>query len=302
MLSASKSEVTVVIPAMNRAHLLPRALESVKRQTVAPFEVLVVDDASSDSTADVAREGGARVVSMPQRSGSGPARNAGIAAAQTEWIAFLDSDDEWDAEHLELLLLAAHGRDDHVLVCAPAQTSSGRAIGNVTGRLLELTPARLLVPGDAIVTSGTMARRSVLEAVGGFRALPRAQDLDLWLRVLERGPGLATTSPTVHYHEHPGQASTDADLMRACFELIIADYSDRPWLTSRVRTASYGRVIWDDLRKGQRARDWRLAGRSALWLVTHPWAWTAVLRLLRQRRQSRVRGAESAAASASGPG
>jgi glycosyltransferase involved in cell wall biosynthesis len=287
------SDVTVVIPAMNRAHLLPRALESVARQTVAPFEVLVVDDASSDSTAEVARACGARVLSMPQRSGSGPARNAGIAAAQTTWIAFLDSDDEWDANHLELLLLAA---GDHVLVCAPAQTSSGRAIGNVTGRPLELTPARLLVPGDAIVTSGTMARRSVLEAVGGFTALPRAQDLDLWLRVLERGPGLATTSPTVRYHEHSSQASTDADLMRECFESIIHDFSDRSWLTARVRTASYARIVWDDLRKGQRVRDWPLARRSAGWLATHPWAWTALLRLLRQRRRGRARGAESAAA------
>jgi hypothetical protein len=84
--------------------------------------------------------------------------------------------------------------------------------------------------------------------------------------------------------------------------LIIDDYSDRPWMTSRVRTASHGRVIWDDLRKGQRAHDWRLSGRSAVWLAAHPWAWTAVLSLLMQRRRSRARGAESAAASASDPG
>jgi glycosyltransferase involved in cell wall biosynthesis len=290
------SDVTVVIPAMNRAHLLPRALESVARQTVAPFEVLVVDDASSDSTAEVARACGARVLSMPQRSGSGPARNAGIAAAQTTWIAFLDSDDEWDANHLELLLLAA---GDHVLVCAPAQTSSGRAIGNVTGRPIELTPARLLVPGDAIVTSGTMARRTVLETVGGFSALPRAEDLDLWLRVLERGPGLATTSPTVRYHEHSSQASADTDLMRECFESIIDSFSDRSWMTARVRTASYARVVWDDLRNGQRNRDWTLVGRSAKWLVTHPLAWFAVVQLLRQRRLGRTRGAGHVSARAS---
>jgi glycosyltransferase involved in cell wall biosynthesis len=283
---------------MNRAHLLSRALDSVKRQTFPPFEVIVVDDASSDSTAEVARTHGARVLTMPQRSGSGPARNAGIAAAETEWIAFLDSDDEWEPQHLELLLRASA---PHVLVCAPAHTTSGRAIGNVTGRPVDLTSARLLVPGDAIVTSGTIVRRHVLEKVGGFRALARAQDLDLWLRVLECGSGLATTTGTVLYHEHLEQASRDADLMRECFDWIIEHYSDRPWLTSRVRTASYGRVMWDDLRKGQRKRDWPLVRRSAKWLATHPWAWTAVLRLLRGRRLSRVRGAERSVASAGQP-
>jgi glycosyltransferase involved in cell wall biosynthesis len=291
------SEVTVVIPAMNREALLPRALDSVMRQTVAPLEIVVVDDASSDSTAMVARARGVRVLTMPQRSGAGQARNVGISAAHTDWVAFLDSDDEWEPDHLKLLL---HASRNHVLVCAPAQTTSGRAIGNVTGRQVLLTPGRLLVPGDAIVTSGTMVRRSVLEAVGGFGTLIHAEDLDLWLRVLERGSGVATNTCTVLYHQHSSQSSSDVDSMRESFESIMAQYSDRPWLTRRVRTASYGRVIWDDLRKGQRNRDWMLAARSAKWLATHPLAWSAVLQLLRQRRRGRVRGANRVSAQVSG--
>jgi hypothetical protein len=136
----------------------------------------------------------------------------------------------------------------------------------------------------------------VLGAVGGFSALPRAQDLDLWLRVLEQGPGLATSVPSVRYHEHLTQASRDSELMREAFDSILNRYSDRPWLTSRVRSAAYGRVVWDDFRAAQRAREWPQAASRAFWLASHPPAWRAVALLLRQRRFGRDRGAAAKAA------
>jgi glycosyltransferase involved in cell wall biosynthesis len=281
----SDTRVAVVIPAMNRETMILRALASIGSQTRVPDEIIVVDDASTDRTAHIAREAGATVVVMSERSGSGPARNAGIRATKATWIAFLDSDDEWEPRHLEMLLRQAGSAN---LVTAPALDSSGRLRGNASRRLSPLSPKMLLVPGDAVVTSGTMVRRDALIAAGLFRALPRAQDLDLWLRVLESGPGVASGVPTVKYHEHPTQASKDADLMRQAFVSILDEYSDRPWLTPGVRLRSNTAHVWDSLRAAQSKRQWSPAIKQGAWFVQHPSAVPALAQLLLRRRQTRA--------------
>lgn len=279
-------DVTVVMPAMNRAHLIGRALASVAAQTVAPRRVVVVDDASDDGTAEAARAAGAEVHVMPARSGSGPARNAGIAAATTEWIAFLDSDDEWLPHHLETVLGHARG---HVLASTAATSTSGRWLGSPRPGPVPVTPRSMLVPSDLVVTSATVARRDVLEDVGLFRPLPRAQDMDLWIRALERGSGVAVGEATVFYHEHATQAVKDVDLMRAAFDRILQDYAERPWMSRGVRSGALSRVTWDDLRTAQRAHDAPSALRHAAWFASHPAASLALLRVLRQRARCRAR-------------
>ncbi len=89
--------VSVVIPAYNRADLLPRAIASVLDQTFTDYEIIVVDDASSDDTGAVARnsDGPVRVVRNDVNRGLGGARNSGIVVASGTYVAFLDSDDEW---------------------------------------------------------------------------------------------------------------------------------------------------------------------------------------------------------------
>lgn len=281
----TEPRVAVVVPALNRETMIPRALASIRAQTRPPDEIIVVDDASTDGTALVAKEAGATVIVMPERSGSGPARNAGIEATTAEWVAFLDSDDEWDPQHLELLFRQAGAAN---LVTAPAVDSSGRVRGNPDRRPVPLTPQLLLVPGDAVVTSGTMVRRTALISAGLFRALPRAQDLDLWLRVLDRGPGVATGIPTVKYHEHPSQASKDADLMRAAFVSILDEYSDRRWLTPGVRLRSNTQHVWDTLRAAQSGGQRSRVLQHGSWFLRHPTTVPALARLLLRRRRSRA--------------
>lgn len=279
-------DVTVVIPAMNRESLIQRALASVAAQTCPAVAVIVVDDASDDATALRAEQAGAEVVRLPTRSGSGPARNAGLVQVTTPWVAFLDSDDVWHSDHLELLSRAL---GDHVLVTSPAVSSSGIIRGNALGRALALDPVALLVPGDIIVTSGTVVRRDVLEAVGGFRALQGAEDLDLWLRVLEHGTGLATGQPTVEYLEHESQSSRDGRRARLAFDHVLAGCATQPWMTKRVRTQAYSRIFWDDMRQAQRGRRWGAAARHAVWFAQHPVALPALWTLLDQRRRARRR-------------
>src|SRR5215831_13870333 len=87
---------SVIIPTYNRATCVGRAIESVLRQTFQDYELIVVDDGSTDKTAEVVRQYGERIVfvSQPNR-GVSAARNAGVSRAAGDWVAFLDSDDEW---------------------------------------------------------------------------------------------------------------------------------------------------------------------------------------------------------------
>ena len=92
-------KISVVIPAYNAARFLPRCLKSVFAQTLQPEEVIVVDDGSTDSTAEVAEALGARVINR-RNGGLSAARNTGIKGASSEWIALLDADDLWARDKL----------------------------------------------------------------------------------------------------------------------------------------------------------------------------------------------------------
>lgn len=277
-------DVAVVIPVFNRADMLDRALRSIAAQTVRPSEVVVVDDVSTDASPDVALAHGATLVRMPVNGGSGRARNAGIEKATATWVAFLDSDDEWLPRHLELMAEAAEGE---ALVTAPSVTTTGLVMGNPWRRPVRLSPRRLLVPGNIITTSGTMVRRDLLDRVGGFRPLPRAQDLDLWLRVIELGPGVALPRPTVLYHMHETQASSDRSLTRRCFDDIIDSHDGSRWLDARTREQAYTRVRWDDFRADLRAGERKAARASFAWLAARPGTWLPLLQLFAARRASR---------------
>jgi len=94
--------VSVVIPAFNAGRFIKRTIESVLSQTYRDFEIIVVDDGSTDNTAEVVRSYGPKVRYIYQENaGDGPSRNTGISAAKGDWIAFLDHDDEWLPEKLE---------------------------------------------------------------------------------------------------------------------------------------------------------------------------------------------------------
>lgn len=105
-----RPSIACVIPAYNREGVIGRAIESALAQTLAPTEVIVVDDGSSDGTARVVQSYGAPVKLFSQENAGGAAaRNAGARAATADWVAFLDSDDYWTPEHLEHIAAAIEG-------------------------------------------------------------------------------------------------------------------------------------------------------------------------------------------------
>jgi glycosyltransferase involved in cell wall biosynthesis len=246
-------------------------VRSVRAQTLEPLELIVVDDASGDGTAEAARGLGATVIEHASNAGAGQTRNDGIEAAHGEWVALLDCDDEWLPHHLETLWAA---REGHVLVSAAAFDGT-RALGWSRRRPLVLdTPAKAVIPEPCIRTSGVMFRREDALAVGGFRPeLPRAQDLDLWLRLLERGTGIALPVVTSRYRVHPEQLSSDRPAGWQAQREILAAYADRPWCTPAVRRKRDAAIRWDESR------------RRAL---ADPRAWPTIASLLLGRRAQRA--------------
>lgn len=196
--------VSAVLPTWNRAHTLERALVSVRAQTRSAEEVIVVDDGSEDATAElIARDFPEVRYLRIAHAGVAAARNHGIAAARGEWLAFLDSDDEWQPGKLEaqLAVLAADG--EHRL-CHTDETwiRNGRRVNpRERHRKQGGWIFQSCLPLCAISPSAVVIHRSVFETVGVFdESLPACEDYDLWLRVCARYPVLYLDQKLVIKH------------------------------------------------------------------------------------------------------
>jgi GT2 family glycosyltransferase len=257
--------VTVIIPAYNRADTVARAVASALDQRPAPpAEVVVVDDGSVDDTAAVAERAGAQVVRHASNRRLGAARNTGLLHATQPWIALLDSDDEWLPHHLASLW--AH-RAGHVLVAGSAlRCTSGdeqRFVGppEPEGRTLR-SPADVAT-SSIVVVSAVLARRDAVEAAGRFGefhgSMHGVEDIDLWLRLLERGRGYVSSRVSVLYHEHAGQMTGDGNDLQLARRAVLESYAGRAWYSPQLLDAWDGVMAWDAARTAQRSGDWLLA-------------------------------------------
>jgi glycosyltransferase involved in cell wall biosynthesis len=296
--------VTVVIPAYDRARLVGRALSSIARQRPAlAAEVIVVDDGSTDDTAQTAERAGARVVRHERNRGLAAARNTGLAEATHPWVAFLDSDDEWLPHHLATLWGMRRG---HVLVAASAlrcgpEQSSDRLHGCVSRRPTVLrSPAQLVFPDNFVPVSAAMVRRDPALAAGGFE--PRfagVEDFDLWMRLLDGGAGVVSPVVTLIYHVHTEQMSGDHHAMHAAHIAAAGIHRGRSWWSPGLVERWRGRSEWDKLLLALRARDRRRAIDHAATIASHP---QRVLGLLRTwARRLMVRRRSSTVARDGGP-
>ncbi len=212
MVTAPLSSISVIIPTHNRAHLLPRALDSVLNQTKRAEEIVIVDDGSTDDTSDLIQSNYPEVITLHQSNrGVSAARNRGIREASGEWLAFLDSDDEWLADKLERQM-AALGEHPETKVCHTDEIwiRCGRRVnpmkkhakhgGWIFRKCLALC---------CISPSSVLIHRSVFSDVGQFdESLPACEDYDLWLRVTARYPVLYLPEKLlVKYGGHEDQLS-----------------------------------------------------------------------------------------------
>jgi GT2 family glycosyltransferase len=286
--------VTVIIPAHDREDTIARAVRSaIGQEPRPPAEVIVIDDSSTDATAEIARAAGARVIRHETNLGAGAARNTGIANASQPWVALLDSDDEWLPHHLAVLWPR---HDAHVLLAGAAlqcvPRGPHRYVGTVSPRGRVIRSPAEIAGLSFLSASGVMVRRDVVLAAGGFRRLYGVEDLDLWLRVLERGSGFASPVVSVLYYLHDAQVSGDSSRMKAGHRAVLESSRERPWFDSRVLHRWEAVVGWDAARAARRVGDRRTAAQHVARIAAHPGRTIELLRVLatgerRRRRTSR---------------
>lgn len=208
--------VSVVIPAYNRAHSVQRSVESVLKQTYQPFEIIVVDDGSTDGTTDVLQRFGDRiqVFRQPNR-GPSSARNAGVAQASGEIIAFLDSDDTWKPEKLErqVTLLSNAGSLVPCCVCNAETIADGprgpdsfeiAGVKTALGEGYWLNPAELIATRFLLFNQVAAIRREAFEKIGGFKEDMRIlEDHDLAFRLSLLGPWAFIADCLVTKYDQP---------------------------------------------------------------------------------------------------
>lgn len=207
--------ISVVMAAKNYAAFVAQAIQSVRAQTVADWELVVVDDGSVDGTAAVVRpylaDGRIRLVES-DRLGQSRAKNLGARLARGEWLAYLDADDAWHPTKLERQM-AALAADPGAGLCYTRRTLIGP-----DGLALAKQPAPAALPsGDILAAvyaknfvcfSSVVIRRELFEAVGGFDpALDLAIDYDLWLRLARHTRAAGVDEPLVLYRTGHGNLS-----------------------------------------------------------------------------------------------
>jgi glycosyltransferase involved in cell wall biosynthesis len=203
--------ISVVIPAYNVDKYIGRAIASVLSQELPPQEILVVDDGSTDSTAEVVKNYPDVKYFYKPNGGAASARNIGIANAQGDWVAFLDADDEWLPNHLQAVTSIIK-KNNLVWGCGgfqsenwPIAAATTQAIASRDGDVFQnyFTTATHRVP---VITSGMVLRRDILLAAGPFdESMKTGEDLDLWFNIAHTHPAIGFAWPaTVIYNRRSG--------------------------------------------------------------------------------------------------
>lgn len=186
-----RGAVSVIIGAYNAAAWIGEALDSVLAQTHPVLEVLVLDDGSTDETATIVRSFGGKVQYLREEHRGRPYRNRGIMASTGEFVAFIDADDYWHPEKIELQAQLLRARKVEWVICDSEwlDSATGRLTAPVGAPIREGDILQALFLNNFIVASTPLVARRVLEEIGYFDETPDVapvEDWDLWLRIAAR--------------------------------------------------------------------------------------------------------------------
>jgi glycosyltransferase involved in cell wall biosynthesis len=218
-----RSKVSVIIPVFNGAEDLPGAIDSALKQQHCEVEVIVVNDGSTDATAEVIAGYGDRIRAIHQKNlgaaGLATTRNNGVAAATGDWIAFLDHDDLWEADKLHRQLQTANELKADVVYTNASNFGDVDRVADLRSDPDAMPAGDLFEPllmDNFIVMSSAMMKKSLFNEIGGFTQTPvLAEDWDLWLKCAARNAIFAPVREAVTmYRWRPGSFSKNHERMR----------------------------------------------------------------------------------------
>ena len=248
-----KPQVSVIIPTYNRGWIIKEAIDSVLAQDHKEFELIVVDDGSTDHTSDVLDfyRKDIKVISQKNK-GVSAARNRGIAEASGKFIAFLDSDDLWLSQKLSVQIEFFNQTPD-ALICQTEEVwiRNGLRVNpkkrhkKPSGMIFEPSLALCLVSPSAV-----MMRRSLFEKVGGFdETLPACEDYDLWLRISCRYPVYLIKTPLIikrggHHDQLSASFGLDKFRIKSLKKLIESNLLSKRQYEAAVNTLKQKCMIY----------------------------------------------------------
>jgi glycosyltransferase involved in cell wall biosynthesis len=293
-------EISVIIPAYKARKFLPECLASIGDQTLLPQQILVIDDASPEPVDDIVANFAARPGFPPIRlirhevnRGQAAGRNTGIRASDSEWLAFIDSDDVWLPDHLEqaMATLDATGAD---LAFCPATIFENDIHENtpfierpMTSEEISLAPFALL-KRCFIIMSSVVARATAIREIGGFDEEERmraVEDLDCFMKLLKNDAMFAISEKsTLFYRKHPAGATSRPGYMsyQSAYvrQIHIANVKG-PWFEKRALVARNWWAAFNTLAITDRIRPDVLL-KALLASLPVPWEiGRGVIRLLR---------------------
>lgn len=227
-MTTDSTTIDIVIPTFNHATYLRDALQSVVQQTHERWRAVVVNNYSTDDTADViASFADSRITRIDFRNNGviGAARNVGIRTGSAPYVAFLDSDDVWYPNKLHYVLQQLENGAD--LVCHPERWVEVDGTSRIVryGRGKPVTFSTLLYSGNALSTSAVTMRRTLLESLGGFstdKDVVTAEDYDLWIRVAKSGARLVFAEETLgEFRRRHGSESSKIERNIAAERVVI---------------------------------------------------------------------------------
>lgn len=264
--------ISVIIPNYNNSHYVCDAIQSVLAQTHGSFEIIVVDDGSTDDSREVITSFGDQVRYIWQENkGLAGARNTGILAARGELIGLLDADDQWLPNYLETMAsLAVLHPEAAVYYCsAQGMDADGQDLPQIFGGPA-VPPSEIyqvLLRANMLIPSTVVLRRSLVEAAGLFdQTLRSCEDWDLWFRLLPGSTFVGTSECLVRYRLHGSSLSKNLNGMHEAAEATIVKnfgVNDGEWLhwTAEKRRAYGGLYRYFTLTTIQMQNDWNAAAQ-----------------------------------------
>jgi glycosyltransferase involved in cell wall biosynthesis len=206
LLNKTAPLVSVIIPAYNRANILPRAINSVLNQTYQDFEIIIVDDNSTDDTEDIVKkisDGRIQYIKNQKNVGAAVARNVGIESSKGKYIAFLDSDDEWLPEKLSKQIRLFENSSSNVGVVYSGLTiiDNGRPVSvRKPQKRGDLRKDIVLENWVGPLSTGVVSQECFINCGLFDESLPACQDWDLWIQIAQKYEYDYIAEPLVNYH------------------------------------------------------------------------------------------------------
>lgn len=239
-----KPKVSVIIPTYNRAHLIDKSIQSVLNQTYQNFEIIIVDDASTDNTEEVVNSFASQKIiylKHEKNKGANAARNSGIAIAKAGLLAFNDSDDKWMPTKLEKQIKIIENAEHNVGI---VYTGFYQIINNNKSYIPSIYVKQKdgnihqsLLDGNFVSTQTVLVKKECFKKLGFFdEELPRLQDWELWLRLSKCYKFKFIDEPLVIAVVQPNSITNNSNALAVALELIITKHFKNEGISPQIKS------------------------------------------------------------------